>query len=195
MNKFQTFLRARRSVRRFKPEPVPASTIKRILETAVYAPSAHNLQPWRFALIQTKSAKDNLCAALTNKMRIDMKKEGAHQDEIGKRINTTLRRIHDAPVIILLCRDVTAVRVDDLEEKTMAVQSVALAGLQILLSAQAEGLDGNWICWPLYAQDSVRDALKLPAVWEPQGMFFLGHAVEKPGEKQPVLQDDMVIKI
>jgi coenzyme F420-0:L-glutamate ligase / coenzyme F420-1:gamma-L-glutamate ligase len=45
------FLRARRSVRRFKTDLIPAPVIQRIIETATYAPSAHNLQPWRFAVV------------------------------------------------------------------------------------------------------------------------------------------------
>jgi nitroreductase len=45
-----TFLRSRRSIRRFKPDPIPGEMIQRFLENAEYAPSAHNLQPWRFVL-------------------------------------------------------------------------------------------------------------------------------------------------
>ena len=38
----------------------------------------------------------------------------------------------------------------------MGTQSVALAGLQLLLAAHAEGLGGTWICWPLFAPDETR---------------------------------------
>ena len=176
------FLRTRRSIRRFRSDPVPASVIERILETATYAPSAHNLQPWRFAIVQTSTAKARLGQALTEKMRIDMTAEGVLQADIDKRVKISLRRIEEAPVIILLCRDVTAIRKEEPEEHTMAVQSVALAGLQLLLSAHAEGVGGNWICWPLYAQEAVRAALDFPDTWEPQGMFFLGYADEEPGK-------------
>ncbi len=192
MNDFQTFLRTRRSIRRFlgpaaktgKPEPVPAPVIERILETATYAPSAHNLQPWRFAVVTDSSAKDRLGIALTAKMRTDMAVEGAPQAEIDSRVERSLRRIHEAPVVILLCRDVTVIRKDEPEEVTMAIQSVALAGLQLLLAAHAEGLGGNWICWPLYAQEAARKALELPDTWEPQGMIFLGYADGEPKQKE-----------
>ncbi|MCQ3937769.1 MAG: hypothetical protein DPW18_12075 [Chloroflexi bacterium] len=39
------FLRTRRSIRRFKPDPVPDSVIRELLHTATFAPSAHNRQP------------------------------------------------------------------------------------------------------------------------------------------------------
>ena len=187
MNDFQTFLRTRRSIRRFQPRPVPASIVERILKTATYAPSAHNLQPWRFVMVETDIAKTKLGQALTSKMRADMTADGAPREEIEKRVMISLRRIDEAPVIILLCRDATAIRKEEPEEHTMAIQSVALAGLQLMLAAHAEGLGGNWICWPLYAQEEARVALEVPESREPLGMIFLGYADEEPKEK--VLQD------
>lgn len=182
MNEFHHFLRTRRSVRRFKSDPVPATVVDRILATTIHAPSAHNLQPWRFVTIQKKSNRQKLGEALTKKMRLDMKARGSPQAEIDKRVLISLRRIDEAPLIILLCRDMAAIRKDEPEEVTMGVQSVAIAGFQILLAAHAESLGGNWICWPLYAQDEARDSLDLPKSWEPQAMIFLGYADETPTE-------------
>ena len=178
-----TFLRSRRSVRRFKPDPVPASVIDRILETARFAPSAHNLQPWRFAVITNSAVKTRLGQVLTTNMRADMTAAGAPEPEIRTRVERSLHRLDEAPVIILLCRDVTIIRKDEQEEVTMAIQSVAACGLQLLLAAHAEGLGSNWICWPLYAQEAARAALDLPITWEPQGLFILGYAEEVPREK------------
>ena len=190
MNEFHDFLRTRRSIRRFKPDPVPATIVDRILTTATHAPSAHNLQPWRFAAVQERSSRQKLGETLTKKMRVDMTAEGTPQADIDKRVSISLRRIAEAPVIILLCRDVTVIRKDEPEEVTMAVQSVALAGLQMLLAAHSEGLGGNWICWPLYAQEETRDALELPETWQPQGMIFLGFAGENSKEalRQSVME-------
>lgn len=185
------FLRTRRSIRRFlspaaetgKPRSVPATVVERVLETATYAPSAHNLQPWRFVMVSEQSSRKRLGIALTSKMRADMTAKGVPQSEIDTRAERSLRRLDEAPVVILLCRDTTAVRGEEPEEVTMAVQSVAAAGLQLLLAAHAEGLGGNWICWPLYAQEAARGSLNLPETWEPQAMFFLGYVDEKPREK------------
>ena len=179
MNELHHFLRTRRSIRRFKPDPVPASVVDRILATTTFAPSAHNLQPWRFALIQSDSAKEKLGLALTEKMRTDMDAENNSQAQIQKRVEVSLRRINEAPLIILLCRDITAIHKKKPEEEIMGIQSVALAGLQLLLAAHAEGLSGNWICWTLYAQEETKKALKLPETWLPEAMFFLGYADEE----------------
>jgi len=178
------FLRSRRSVRRFKSDLIPDSVIERILTTATYAPSAHNLQPWRFVVIKNPDVKPGLAKALTDKMRPDMQAEGAPESEIEKRVSNSLRRIDEAPVIIMLCRDVTDVRVNTPEETIMNIQSTALAGLQLLLAAHAEGLGGNWICWPLYAIEATRSALNLPETWEPQAMIIVGYSNEEPKQKE-----------
>jgi F420 biosynthesis protein FbiB-like protein len=183
VDELHKFLRSRRSVRRFRPDPVPAPVIERILETASYSPSAHNLQPWFFVMVVDKSNRKRLGEALTGKMRADMTATGAPEIDIETRVKNSLRRLDEAPVVILLCRDVTAIRRDDQEERTMAIQSVAACGLQLLLAAHAEGLGGNWICWPLYAQEAARATLDLPVTWEPQGMFFLGYADVELREK------------
>jgi nitroreductase len=172
---------------------VPASVIERILETATYAPSAHNLQPWRFAVVADSFAKNRLGQALVEKMKTDMTAADAPQSEINTREERTLHRLDEAPVAVLLCRDVTAVRGEEPEEVTMAIQSVAAAGMQLLLAAHAEGLGGNWICWPLYAQEAARKALELSETWQPQAMFFLGYPEEEPREKVLRDMDEMVL--
>jgi nitroreductase len=100
----------------------------------------------------------------------------------------SLRRMDEAPLVIVLCRDKTDVRADTPEETIMGIQSTALAGLQLLLAAHAEGLGGNWICWPLYAQEATCTALELPETWEPQAMYFLGYPDETPQvrERKPL---------
>lgn len=188
-------LRSRRSIRRFKADPVPDSVIEDLIATATFAPSAHNRQPWRFAVVKDPAARQRLGAALTSKMHADMQAEGAPAAEIEARVTRSLRRIDEAPALILLCRDVTDVRVDTPEEALMGTQSVAAAGLQLLLAAHAEGLGANWICWPLYTQEETRAALDLPKDWEPQGMVIIGHPNEEPKEKLlKSLLDVMVIR-
>lgn len=188
------FLRSRRSIRRLRPDAIPDSVIERILTTATFAPSAHNLQPWRFVVVKDPNARKRLGLALTTKMRLDMQAAGASETEIEARVSSSLRRLDEAPVVILLCREVTAVRTDAPEETIMAIQSVAAAGLQLLLAAHAEGLGGNWICWPLYAQEETRAALGLPKTWEPEAMFFIGQVNDLPQPPDKKLLGEVTIR-
>jgi coenzyme F420-0:L-glutamate ligase/coenzyme F420-1:gamma-L-glutamate ligase len=181
----QEFLRTRRSIRRFKTDPVPKPLIDYILETATYAPSAHDIQPWRFVVVTTPEAKTKLSKAVTERFHSDMTRTGASDKEIQERIARTIRRTNEAPVIVLLCRDITRIKLQPDEiaqnaETIMGRQSVAVAGLQLLLAAHAEELAGTWICWPLFAPTEICSALDLPTDWEPQGMVFLGYPDEQP---------------
>jgi len=190
---YHTFLRSRRSIRRFKPDLVPAAVIECILETATYAPSAHNKQPWRFVVVTGAEAKTRLAKGITARFRADMTADGAPEAEIQARVERTIRRTNEAPVVIVLCREITSVKPQtdaprQQAEEMMAVQSTALAGLQLLLAAHAEGLGGTWIGWPLFAQEESRAALDLPEAWEPQGMVCIGYPSETPDtpERKPL---------
>jgi len=145
-------------------------------------------------VVDTHKRKD-LGIALTDKMVQDMTAANVPRREISARVERSLHRLEEAPVVILLCRDVTAIRGVEPEEVTMAIQSIAAAGLQLLLAAHAEGLGGNWICWPLYAQEVAREALGLPETWEPQAMFFLGYAEGALREKAIKPTDEIAIRL
>lgn len=180
----QEFLRSRRSIRKFTSAPVPDEILLEILKTTTYAPSAHGMQPWRFVVVKAKTAKSALGQALTNRMQSDMQTENTPSAEIENRVTRSLRRIAEAPLTLIICRDTQAVRTsNDNEENLMGIQSVAMAGMQLLLAAHAYGLGGNWICWPLYAQQETIRALNLSENWQPQGMVFLGYPAEEPKEK------------
>lgn len=57
-------IKTRRSIRKFKEEPVPDNLIYEILEAGRWSPSGKNNQPWRFVVIKNKSVKESL-ASLT----------------------------------------------------------------------------------------------------------------------------------
>ncbi len=196
---FHEFLRSRRSIRRFTTEPVSIDELTRILETANHAPSAHNRQPWRFAVIAERGKKTYLAESLAEAFRRDLTSEGIEQKEIESRTNRSIERITAAPVIVILFLDMSEMDQSNQKsgdksrmEHTMAIQSAAAAGLQFQLAARAEGLDTVWICSPLFAPEAVISSLQLPITWEPQAMFFLGHTAAAPREKVMKTLDEVV---
>jgi len=58
--KLLDIIRARRSIRVYKQEPVADITINEILEAARWAPSGLNNQPWRFVVIKDESFKKKI---------------------------------------------------------------------------------------------------------------------------------------
>lgn len=174
------FLRTRRSIRRFKPDVVPDSVLRDILLTSTYAPSAHHRQPWRFVVVTDSSVKKHLADSMAFAFEKDLQQDNLPQAEIDKLITRSKSRINNAPVVIMLCLDMTDMnKYEDKKrnraEFLTAVQSVANAGMQLLLAAHAEGLGGVWVCSPIFAQEAVQHALEIPKTWEPQAMFLIGY--------------------
>jgi len=187
------FLRTRRSVRRFKPDPVPDSVINDILTTATFAPSAHNRQPWRFVSLTDTATKEKLADAMAVEFQRDLESDRLPPEKIQAQIKHSKERMTSAPVIILINLDMSEMNVyPDKKRKQAefrtAVQSVASAGMQLLLAAHAEGLGGVWVCSPLFAQETVQKVLGLPKEWEPHGMFYLGYpaVIPETRERKPL---------
>ena len=178
-------LYTRRSVRRFSSEAVPEDVLERVLEAATWAPSAHNRQPWRFAVLNTPDARIVLADTMGTEFRRDLQADGFSEEAVENQVARSRQRILEAPLVIVLCLD-TSVGDEypdarrQQAEYLMNVQGVAMAGENLLLAAHGEGLGGVWVCAPLFAQESVRRALALPLEWQPQGMLLLGYPAKVP---------------
>lgn len=194
------FLRSRRSIRRFKPDPVPDSVIENIITTATFAPSAHNRQPWRFCVVTDVSVKQKLADAMAIEFERDLEKDQLPQTEIQKRTKRSRERMIAAPVLVILCLDMSEMDVyPDKKRKQaefrMAMQSVANAGMQLMLAAHAEGLGSVWVCSPLFVQETIQSVLNLPKTWEPQAMFFVGYPDVIPDVRERKTLDEIIIHI
>ena len=65
----EQFLRGRRSIRTFKEKPVPRTILEKLLEIACSAPSAKNLQPWHWVVVQEPAKVRRLAAMVIDWMR------------------------------------------------------------------------------------------------------------------------------
>ncbi|MBN1259603.1 MAG: nitroreductase family protein [Anaerolineae bacterium] len=181
----EALLRSRHSVRRFRPAPIPDSLIRRLLDLAILAPSAHNAQPWRFAVATRHETRAQLARAMSADFARDMVSDGIPPDVVAQRVAWSKTTITNAPVVIVLCLSMVAMDVYPdpdraAAERDLAVQSVALAGGHLLLAAHAAGLAGVWLCAPRFCPRTARQALDLPTGWEPQGLILLGYPEEEP---------------
>jgi len=186
-------IRERRSIRRYARRPVERAAVERVLAAATWAPSAHNRQPWRFAVIDDDALQARLADAMSAALRADLAADGLSPDQIEAQASRRRERLTRAPVLILLC--VTMADMDAYSdakrshaERTMATQSAALAGQNLLLAAQAEGLGACWLCAPLFCPDVVRAVLALPGDWEPQAFISLGWPAETPHKERAPLE-------
>ncbi len=177
-------MRRRRSLRRYRAQPVPKEFLGQILEAAVWAPSAHNRQPWRFVVISRAATKERLAREMGAKLRGDLSADAVPPAVIDADVARSYQRVTEAPLLLLLCMSLQDMdeygdERRQAHERTMAQQSAAMAGQNILLMASSLGLGACWMCAPLFCQDLVVSVLDLPADWRPQGLITLGFPAQQ----------------
>ncbi len=181
--------RGRRSVRRYLPNEVPEELVSVVLEAGRWAPSPHGRQPWRFAVITQKQTKERLAGAMGEEWRANLEMDGQSREVVEKRLESSRRRLLDAPVLVLLC-----LYLEDLDvypdagrqesETTMAVQSLGAAAQNMLLAAYDLGLDTSWMCAPLFCPEKVVEALGLDPKLIPHALLTLGYAEGDPPRRR-----------
>jgi len=178
-------LRGRRGVRKYLAKAVPGTVLRRVLDAARWAPSAHNAQPWRFVLILNLKVKRRLAEAMAREWDRDLCENGVSMDKRENLVRASVKTFVGAPVLIVAC--LTMEDMDKYPDKRrqeaehlMGAQSVAVAIQNLLLAAYAEGLGTCWFCAPLFCQETVKEILKLPKEFEPQALITVGYPAEKP---------------
>lgn len=135
----------RRSIRRFKSDPVPEDTLRRILQAGLLAPSGNNRQPWKFYAV--RGNKRGEMAARLREGLANREKEG--QNTAGARHSFEI--MEQAPVSVFIFRSNReapwlasswAQHFSDVVD----VQSVGAAIENMLLEAQSLGIGSLWVC-------------------------------------------------
>jgi nitroreductase len=185
-------LQTRRSVRRFRPEPVPRATVLEVLEAAVLAPSASNKQPWRFLVIQTRATISAMASAVrAAKERIE-KGIPAESGEAFSAYGDYFTRFESAPLVIVPLHRALYVLsqiVDqDLPERATIAAMEEQSGLigtslalgNLLLRAHELGLGASVMTGPLIAEPALRAQLEVPEGWGIVALVPLGFPDETP---------------
>jgi F420 biosynthesis protein FbiB-like protein len=192
---FQALIRGRRSIRRYRPEPVSEATLLRVLEAATWAPSAHNRQPWRFVVLDEAPRREALARRMGELLRAARTADGDDPDDIEGDVSRSYNRIAGAAAAI-----VVFLTMEDMDtypdarrsraEELMAVQAAAMATQNLLVAAHAEGLGACWMCAPLFCQEEVGSALGVPGHWQAQALITLGYpdSKGKPATRRPLAE-------
>jgi nitroreductase len=123
----------RRSIRRFKSDPIPRDLVLELIEAARLAPSASNRQPWRFYVVADEVARERL------------RSSGAVQQKF----------VLEAPVCIVCCADMSLYS----DEKTKAaIQELTQSG-GMPGAGDPEEIASYWDWWHRVASE--KDLIKL----------------------------------
>ena len=151
-------IKERRSVRRYKSDPIHEDVLRRVLDAARFSPSGKNLQPWKFILVKDEILKQRLAEA-----------------SVGQTF------IAQAPVVIVACAfpDKCFSRMGNYM-KSWPVD-VAIAVEHLMLQAQEERLGTCWI--GAFEEDEVKSLLHVPEEVRVLALTPLGYPDEKPAPR------------
>ncbi len=171
MKNFLDLAASRRSVRKYKNEPVPEEALRRILTAGQLAPSGNNSQPWRFIIVNDTKVKEELF------------KVAGRQEWILS-----------APLTIAIVADLKAklpknrldeeISIDDNKHINLLLKSVrdaSIAADHIVMAAADEGLGSCWIA--LYEQEEIRPVLEVPQHCYVVAIVTIGYPDESPEAK------------
>lgn len=143
-------IRGRRSIRSFMDRPVEDEKLSAVLEAGRLAPSARNLQDWRFVVVRDPATRKRLAEAARN------------QEFVGQ-----------APVVIAACGTSDMVMTCG---QPACVLDVTIAVDHMTLAAVAEGLGTCWI--GAFYEDKVKEVLGIPEQIRVVALLLLGYPAQ-----------------
>jgi nitroreductase len=156
--KFLDLVKKRRSVRKFQDKKIDQDLLRTCVEAARLAPSAENVEPWRFLIIDDPELKEKFCQhAFTG-------------------VYSATRWAAKAPVIVVLLAelDILANRIGSkITGLNYYLIDMGISGEHFVLQAQEFGLGTCWIGW--FSGRGVRKVLNLPRKYRPVGLLAVGY--------------------
>jgi nitroreductase len=157
-------IRARRSIRDFQERPVEEEKLLAVLEAGRLAPSARNMQDWRFIVVKDKATRQKLAEAARG------------QQFVGK-----------APVVIAACG--TSDLVMTCGQPAYAID-VAVALDHMTLAAASLDLGTCWI--GAFYEDKVKEILGVPQEIRIVALLPLGYPAKQPGPRARKSLDEVL---
>jgi nitroreductase/ferredoxin len=175
VDQVETLLRARRSVRGYKPKSVPRETLERLLDTVRFAPSAMNIQNVNWTVVEGPEKVHHLAGLIIDWMRASLEKapDQARALGIGNLVEAWDlghdRVLRNAPSVFIAHSPEGSVRAD-------SDCHIALTYLE--LAAFGMGLGGCWAGYlhgALSSYPPARDLVALPAGHAVHGAMMIGY--------------------
>ncbi|HQE24489.1 MAG TPA: nitroreductase family protein [Candidatus Atribacteria bacterium] len=152
---FKEVIQSRRSVRKFRAEEIEEEDLREILEAARLAPSANNLQPWKFVVVKSDKKKRLIAQA------------AGGQEFVG-----------EAPVIIVACATGRGGFIGGYMESWPV--DVAISITHLLLAAWDRGLGTCWV--GDFDEDKVKEICEIPPEVRVVALIPVGYPVKVPQE-------------
>lgn len=173
-DELRDLFRWRRDVRRFRPDPVPAAVLDRLLDTAALAPSVGLSQPWRWVTVDDPARRAAVRANFEACNARALSGQAAGRAALYARLK--LAGLDEAPCHLAVFADPAPVQGHGLGRATMpetAAYSAVLAVHTLWLAARAEGVGLGWVS--ILDPAIVAAILEVPPDWVLVAYLCLGY--------------------
>lgn len=199
---FITLARSRRSVRRFKPDPVPQELLEKVLEAGRWAMSGTNTQPWEFVVVRDTTTRAKLAQSWFEPHKEMYAIEQTRIAELRLpplREFATAASFKDAPALIVVLGDRRTHQANQLGANfliaegaadALFLKSIANATHNLHIAATAAGLGAMWISITRMWADEIKRILDIPNALEVHTMVALGYPayIPKYAERRPLTE-------
>jgi len=188
-------MQQRRSVRRFRVEPVPDELLQKLLEAARSAPSAGNRQPYRVLVVRSRTRMAELAVAVRaecERLVAAARKERAA--ELAEYLHY-FDWFEQAPLLLVpIYRSGGPAAFEGALNRSPqdALASTAAAIMSLLLAAPTLGLGACWMTGPLVAEPALRELLAVPEGWSLAALLPVGFPDEDPPPRPRRALDQLV---
>jgi len=183
LNDFETLLKWRRDVRRFRRDPLPEGLLKRLLGLADLAPSVGNSQPWRIAIVGDPGRRADIVAAFEAENELAAKTFGGDRAQRYRQLK--LAGLKEAPVHLAVFSDDDPDQGHGLGRRTMP-ETLAYSTVSMIhtfwLAARAEGVGVGWVS--ILDPEKVRDILQVDAGWRLVAYLCVGFPEEEHSDPE-----------
>lgn len=208
LQQLESLIKSRRSIRKWKQDPVPEDLIRKALELGTWAPNGGNRQNWKFLVITNRSHIVSMADIVQHEVEtIASWPEAARHGETFDRWKKSSSFFRSAPVCIAvlmsnyesLADEILKARVRSdgslrkiVEGRQLAnsgLQSVAAAISYLVLALHAEGLGAIWLTGPLLAKRKLEEFLRIPDERNLVALVSVGYPDEQPTQtRRPVTE-------
>lgn len=175
---FETLLRWRRDVRRFRTDPLDDGLVEEILRLADLSPSVGNSQPWRIVLVESAPVRAAVQASFEAENARAAEAYDSERSALYARLK--LAGLKEAPVQLAIFCDPDPLQGQGLGRATMpATLAHSVAGMvqALWLAARMLGVGVGWVS--ILDPQAVQGALDVPPNWQLVAYLCLGYPVEE----------------
>ncbi len=175
-------IHTRRTIKAYRPEPVPRETIERVLEAAVWAPNHRLTEPWEFIVVQGATL-ERLAILRREQTAAGLREQGTlTEQQIARTAEEGYQKALAAPVTVAVAMAEhadPAVREEDYAATAAAIQN-------LMLAARGLGLGAFWSTNRLIGYAPARELLGVAVGKRIVGLVQLGYAAqERQGKRAP----------